>query len=127
MNRVIRLLHSGVRICFVRWEVLEMPRWNRSEICAEDENQAFHLINRCVRRTYLCRKDRRIGKEYSHRKEWIRARLEELAGIFGLDVLGFAVLCNHLHVVVRTRPDVVRAWSDDEVAVRLDMTHIFLI
>ena len=95
-----------------------MPRVNRTELCAAEEIQAFHLINRCVRRTYLCGKDRRSGKDYSHRKEWIRQRLEELAGIFGIDVLGFAVLSNHLHVVVRTRPDVVKSWSDDEVALR---------
>ena len=95
-----------------------MPRVKRTEICAEDEIQAFHLINRCVRRTFLCGKDRRSGKDYSHRKEWIRERLEELAGIFSLDILGFAVLSNHLHVVVRTRPDIVKAWSDDEVALR---------
>jgi len=95
-----------------------MPRVNRTELCAADEIQAFHLINRCVRRTYLCGKDRRSGKDYSHRKEWIRQRLEELAGIFGIDVLGFAVMSNHLHVVVRTRPDVVNSWSDDEVALR---------
>ena len=95
-----------------------MPRVNRTEMCASDEIQAFHLINRCVRRTYLCGKDRRSGKDYSHRKEWIRERLEELAGIFALDVLSFAVLSNHLHVVVRTRPDVVQTWSDDEVAQR---------
>jgi hypothetical protein len=95
-----------------------MPRVKRTEICAADEIQAFHLINRCVRRTFLCGKDRRSGKDYSHRKEWIRERLEELAGIFALDVLSFAVLSNHLHVVVRTRPDIVKAWSDDEVALR---------
>jgi len=95
-----------------------MPRLNRTEICAENEIQAFHLINRCVRRTFLCGKDRRLKKDYSHRKEWIRARLEELAGIFGIDVLSFSVLSNHLHVVVRTRPDVVNTWSDDEIATR---------
>ena len=57
-----------------------MPRVKRTEICAEDEAQAFHLINRCVRRTYLCGKDHRSKENYSHRKESIRARLEELAG-----------------------------------------------
>ena len=41
-----------------------------------------------------------------------------MAGIFAIDVLSFAVLSNHLHVVVRTRPDVVKTWSDDEVALR---------
>ena len=95
-----------------------MPRLNRSEVCAAAEVQVFHLINRCVRRTYLCGKDRRSGKDYSHRKQWIRNRLEELAGIFGIDVLGFAAMSNHLHVVVRTRPDLVAGWSDDEVTAR---------
>ena len=95
-----------------------MPRVKRTEICALDEVQAFRLINRCVRRTYLCGKDRRSGKDYSHRKQWIRERLEELAGIFGIDVLGFAEMSNHLHVVVGTRPDVVQEWSDDEITLR---------
>jgi hypothetical protein len=31
-----------------------MPRVNRSEICADDEVQVFQLVNRCVRRTFLC-------------------------------------------------------------------------
>src|SRR6185503_2435130 len=95
-----------------------MPRLNRSVICARDDVQVFHLINRCVRRTYLCGKDKRSGRDYSHRKQWIRERLEELAGIFGIDVFGFAVMSNHLHVVARTRPDIVKSWSDDEVALR---------
>ncbi len=41
-----------------------------------------------------------------------------LAGQFGLDVLGFAVMSNHFHVIVRNRPDVVGNWSDVEVARR---------
>ena len=93
-----------------------MPRVNRTEICATDEIQVFHLINRCVRRTFLCGEEVNTGKDYSHRKEWIRCRLEELAGIFAVDVMSFAVLSNHLHVVVRTRPDIVKSWSDEEVA-----------
>jgi len=44
--------------------------------------------------------------------------MEFLAGQFGIDVLGFAVMSNHLHVVLRNRPDVVTSWSDDEVARR---------
>lgn len=95
-----------------------MPRVNRDEIFAEDEIQAFHLVNRCVRRTCLCGLDDITGRDYSHRKQWIRDRLEVLAGIFAVDVLSFAVMSNHLHVVARTRPDIVKAWSDDEVALR---------
>ena len=95
-----------------------MPRVNRREIFADDEIQVFHLINRCVRRTFLCGIDEHTGRDFSHRKDWIRDRLEVLAGIFAIDVMGFAVLSNHMHVVARTRPDLVKTWSDDEVAVR---------
>ena len=95
-----------------------MPRVNRVEIFADDEIQVFHLVNRCVRRTYLCGRDEETGRDYSHRKQWIRDRLEVLAGIFAVDILSFAVMSNHLHVVARTRPDIVKKWSDDEVALR---------
>ena len=56
-----------------------MPRLNRSAIYASEDVQAFHLINRCVRRAFLCGREKRSGKDYSHRKLWIRDRLEELA------------------------------------------------
>lgn len=35
-----------------------------------------------------------------------------------MDVLSFAIMSNHLHVVARTRPDLVKTWSDEEVALR---------
>jgi REP element-mobilizing transposase RayT len=95
-----------------------MPRVNRREIFSETDVQVFHLISRCVRRNHLCGRDRRSGQDYSHRREWIRSRLEELAGIFAIEVLGYALMANHMHLVIRTRPDVGSAWSDDEVALR---------
>jgi hypothetical protein len=35
-----------------------------------------------------------------------------------VEIGGFAVMDNHLHVVARTRPDIVQDWSDEEVARR---------
>ena len=40
------------------------------------------------------------------------------SGRSGIDVLGFAVMSNHLHVILRSRPDVVTEWSDGDVARR---------
>jgi len=37
----------------------------------------------------------------------------------GIDVLGYAVMGNHLHVILRNRPDVVQEWADEEVAQRI--------
>jgi REP element-mobilizing transposase RayT len=95
-----------------------MPRVNRREIFSELDIQAFHTISRCVRRDHLCGRNRRSGRDYSHRREWIRARLEQLAGIFAIEVLGYALMGNHMHLVIRTRPDIARTWSDDELALR---------
>jgi len=72
----------------------------------------------CVRRAFLCGRDPVSGKSYEHRKAWIRDRLEQLAAIFAIDVLDYAVLSNHFHVILRNRPDVVKQWSDKEVARR---------
>ncbi len=95
-----------------------MARVNRREVLAEDEIQVVHCVNRCVRRGFLCGTDELTGKDYEHRRQWIRNRLEFLAGVFAMDVLGFSVMSNHLHAILRNRPDVVKTWSDAEVARR---------
>ena len=95
-----------------------MPAYPRHEIVAGDEMGIYHCIARCVRRAFLCGVDPVTGKNNDHRKEWIRARLEQLASFFAIEVCGYAVLSNHFHVVLRVRPDLAQEWSDDEVAIR---------
>src|ERR1700678_3424172 len=95
-----------------------MPAYARHVIVADDEVGVYHCIARCVRRAFLCGTDPITGHDYEHRKDWIRERLEQLASIFAIDICGFAVMSNHLHLIVRTRPDVVQGWSDEEIARR---------
>jgi hypothetical protein len=95
-----------------------MPRPLRSEIFKPFEVSISHVVQRCVRRAYLSGVDEVSGKDFSYRKEWIRQRIEKLASVFGVDVLTYAVMSNHLHVVLRNRPDVVETWSDRQVALR---------
>ncbi len=95
-----------------------MPAYARREIVDNTEVGIYHCVSRCVRRAYLCGEDALTGRNFDHRKDWIRNRLEELAGAFAIDVLGFAVMSNHLHVMVRIRPDLARQLSDEEVARR---------
>lgn len=95
-----------------------MPRPPRAELFDPAEVGIVHCVQRCVRRAFLAGWDPASGKNYEYRREWIRARLECLASVYGIDVLTYAILSNHLHVVLRTRPDVVAQWSDDEVARR---------
>ena len=95
-----------------------MARTNRRDVLAEGEIQVVHCVNRCVRRAYLCGQDPLTGCDYEHRRELIRQRLEFLAGIMGIEVLGYAVMSNHFHCILRSRHDVVATWSDDEVALK---------
>ena len=74
---------------------------------ADGEIQVVHCINRCVRRAYLCGHDPLTGADYEHRRELIRHRMEYLAGIMGIEVLGYSVMSNHFHCILRSRHDVV--------------------
>jgi hypothetical protein len=95
-----------------------MPRIPRKFVFDPTEVGVYHCINRCVRRAFLCGTDSVSGKCYEHRKVWIQKRLGFLAANLGVDVLGFSIMSNHIHLVVRNRPDVVAGWSDDDVARR---------
>jgi REP element-mobilizing transposase RayT len=95
-----------------------MPAYPRHEIVATDEIGVYHCIARCVRKAFLCGVDSVTGHNYEHRKDWIRERLQELASIFAIDICGYAVMSNHLHLVLRARPDLVQGWRDEEIALR---------
>lgn len=95
-----------------------MARIARAEIFSPEEVAVVHVMNRTVRRCFLLGKDPLTGKNFDHRKEWIETELERLAANFGIDLLGYAIMSNHFHSVLRSRPDVVKTWDDAEVAAR---------
>jgi REP element-mobilizing transposase RayT len=72
----------------------------------------YHCISRCVRRAFL------FDEGAFDRKDWIEHRLRELAETFAVSVAGFAILDNHLHVLVRLDVDAATKWTDEEVARR---------
>jgi REP element-mobilizing transposase RayT len=95
-----------------------MARLARAELFGPDEIAVVHVINRVVRRCFLMGDDPVTGKNFDHRKQWIEDELKKLAGAMGIDLLGFAILSNHFHLILRSRPDVVATWDDTEVARR---------
>jgi hypothetical protein len=74
-----------------------MARRNRAEVVVADEIGVYHCVQRVVRRAFLCGVDSLSGNSYEHRRTWIRDRLESLAGLFGVEIAGFAVLSNRVH------------------------------
>ncbi|MEI8020305.1 MAG: hypothetical protein WCH39_19040 [Schlesneria sp.] len=95
-----------------------MARLARVEVFSPDEIAIVHVMNRVVRRCFLLGNDPVTGRNYDHRKIWIEEQLHRLAACFGIDLLCFAILSNHFHLILRSRPDVVATWDDTEVARR---------
>ena len=83
-----------------------------------DEPGFYHCVSRCVRRAWLCGDDPYSGKNFDHRREWVEARLVELANTFAVGVYAWAVMSNHTHVVLCVDPKRPWNWSDEEVARR---------
>ena len=95
-----------------------MARLARAEHFSPEEIAIVHVLNRVVRRCFLLGDDPLTGKNYDHRKQWIEQLIRQQAKFFGIDVLTYAILSNHFHQVLRSRPDVVATWDDTEVARR---------
>ncbi len=95
-----------------------MARIARVEVFAPDEIAIVHVLNRTVRRCFLIGNDPVSGKNFDHRKAWMETELQSLAKSMGIDLLCHAILSNHFHLVLRSRPDVVARWDDSQVARR---------
>jgi len=88
---------------------MTMPR---SRLVDLGVTRYYHCISRCVRRAFLC------GEGFEHRKAWIEQRLELLSQQFAIAVCGYAVMDNHLHVLLRLDPHRAESWTDEEVVRR---------
>lgn len=90
----------------------------RSHFVSPEAGGCYHCIQRCVRRAFLCGEDHYSGRSFEHRKAWIEDRLRHLSHCFAIAVHAYAVMSNHLHIVVQFDPAHARSWSDEEVATR---------
>lgn len=78
----------------------------------------YHLVSRCVRRSYLCGYDRVTRRNYKHRKQWLIDRLMLLGKYFAVEVHAYTIMSNHFHLVVYYDPLACQRWTDEEVADR---------
>jgi hypothetical protein len=90
----------------------------RSLLVDPDTPGFYHCISRCVRRAWLWGVDPYSGTSYEHRRAWIEQRLLQLAEIFAVGVYAYAVMSNHVHVVLRIDPTAAATWTDEEVVMR---------
>ena len=95
-----------------------MARSARNASIDPAQIQIVHVWNRCVRRAYLCGSDQYSGRNYEHRRDWARKRLEQLASCFAIDCITYSIMSNHTHQILRSRPDIAAQWDDRTVAIR---------
>ena len=91
---------------------------SRSQLVDPDSAGYYHCMSRCVRRAWLCGADQLTGQSFEHRRGWIEDRLLALSDIFAVGLYAYAVMSNHVHVVLRVDPAAALGWSDEEVSMR---------
>ena len=84
----------------------------RARIVDSSTASFYHCISRCVRRAFLC------SDEHDHRRQWIEERLAELLDVFAIEACAYAIMSNHLHLILKTDPQAARKLTDLEVARR---------
>ncbi len=90
----------------------------RSALIVPGNPGTFHCVQRCVRRAFLCGLDHLSGRSFEHRKDWVEQHMALLAECFSVAIHAFAVMSNHLHVVLQFDPAWQAEWTDADVAAR---------
>jgi REP element-mobilizing transposase RayT len=74
----------------------------------------YNITSRCVRRAFLCGVDHYSGRSYEHRRDWVEQRIRLLSSVFAIDICAYAVMSNHLHLVVQLKPQEAENWTSDQ-------------
>ena len=96
------------------------PRKNQTSL---SDTAYYHVISRCVRRSFLCGTDAHTGTCYEHRREWIEDRIRLLTTVFSIDCCSYAVMSNHYHIVLKIDDKSPIKWSKDEIIQRWLCLH----
>jgi REP element-mobilizing transposase RayT len=77
----------------------------RASLISLSDTPYYHCVSRCVRRSFLCGVDPYSGQSYEHRRAWVEERLLYLCSVFAIDICAYAVMSNHVHLVLHVDVD----------------------
>ncbi|WAL78738.1 transposase [Shewanella sp. DAU305] len=90
----------------------------RRQLIDANATPFYHVINRCVRRAFLCGEDKLTGRSYEHRRGWIVDKIKALSAIFCIDICAYAVMSNHYHLVLKIDPDKAKSLTQKDIISR---------
>ena len=95
----------------------------RSDLVNLSETPFYHCVTRCVRQCYLCGYDKNTGQSFEHRRGWVEKRTLFLSSLYAIDLCAYAVMSNHVHVVLRVDEKSANSLSMREVLIRWHKLH----
>ncbi|MEJ2755527.1 MAG: transposase [Gammaproteobacteria bacterium] len=90
----------------------------RSTLISLEDTPYYHIVSRCIRKSFLCGLDVSSGKNFEHRRQWIADRLILLASAFSIEIASYAIMSNHYHLVLCVNDRATQHWSMREVLER---------
>lgn len=90
----------------------------RRQLIDAEATPYYHVINRCVRRAFLCGEDVLTGRSYEHRRGWIVDKIKALSAVFCIDICAYVVMSNHYHLVLKIDTGTLNSLSAKEVIAR---------
>jgi putative transposase len=87
----------------------------RKQLISIEDTPYYHIVSRCVRRAFLCGKDKYSGKSYEHRRGLIVDRVKFLTSVFHINICSYAVMSNHYHLVLKVNDN--KDWPIHQVLV----------
>lgn len=95
----------------------------RCDLVNLSETPFYHCVTRCVRQCYLCGYDKNTGQSFEHRRGWVEKRTLFLSSVYAIDLCAYAVMSNHVHVVLRVDEKSANSLSMREVLIRWHKLH----
>ena len=95
----------------------------RSDLVNLSETPFYHCVTRCVRQCYLCGYDKNTGQSFEHRRGWVEKRTLFLSSVYAIDLCAYAVMSNHVHVVLRVDEKAANSLSMREVLILWHKLH----
>ena len=111
-----------LRTCFII-QSDTMPQ-ARKHLISLEATSYYNCVSRCVRRAFLCGHDTYSDTSYEHRRQWVEDRILELGSVMCVEVLAYAVMSNHLHVVLRADAAEALSQTNDEVIARWHQLYL---